>query len=411
MLENGGKVKPSWMELPPVVKIFAALNGNARFVGGCVRDTLLGKPVKDIDAATPLLPEEAIELLRNAGIKVVPTGLKHGTVTAVEDKRAIEITTLRRDEETDGRHAEVSFTDDWQEDAGRRDFTINAMYMDIDGTIYDYFSGQQDLAEKRIRFIGNPEERIREDYLRILRFFRFAAQLSTRNLDEKGLIACRGLAEGIKRLSGERIQGEMFKILASPDPVYAVTAMYREKILPQIGMEKPDLELLEKLIRRESDEKTAEYFPVDPVFRLGLLLLHNLDLPELAERWKLSGRVRSQLAFILQPHDFPTGEKSAKKNLRKYKKENFQNLLRVGLLTGKIEEEKFVAFMQVAKSWIVPEMPVNGDELLQLGMRPGREVGELLARLEEWWEEKNYQPGKLEMLAHAKTLIPANKGW
>jgi len=402
--------KYSWMA--PAEKVFTALKQEARFVGGCVRDTLLERLVKDIDVATPLKPEKIIELLEKAGIKVIPTGIKHGTVTAIIDKKPIEITTLRRDEKTDGRHAEVTFTDDWQEDAARRDFTINALYLDNEGNIYDYFAGQEDLQAKIIKFIGKPEERIKEDYLRILRFFRFAAQLETKNLDEKGLAACGKLAENMGRLSGERVQAEMFKILASPNPVYVLELMQREKILATIGIEKPNLDVLKKLIRRENEKEISEYLGSDAVLRLGcLLLLADIDLEGFAARWKLANRTKENLALLLKSIDPPDDEKAAKKLLRKYQKESFQGIIKMALVQEKIDSGRFAALMKLSENWQLPEIPVNGDELLSSGFEPGKNIGKILAELENWWEENDYRPSKVELLSHAKTLIPAHKGW
>ena len=190
----------------------------AYVVGGCVRDAIVKRPIKDIDIATPQTPENVIKLLTAEDIKVIPTGIKHGTVTAVHGKETIEITTLRRDLDCDGRHAEVEFTNNWQEDAARRDFTMNALSMDLDGNIYDYFNGIHDLHKGIVKFVGNPDARVQEDYLRILRYFRFEAHYGTHAIDKESLNACIKFKQNIESLSGERIQAEMFKLLSARDP-------------------------------------------------------------------------------------------------------------------------------------------------------------------------------------------------
>jgi poly(A) polymerase len=220
----------AWMHTPAIRRVVAALEEDgeeARLVGGCVRDALAGRPIKDIDLATPLRPEAVIERLERAGIRVVPTGLSHGTVTAIVGPRkdAVEITTLRVDRETDGRRAIVDFTDDWTADAARRDFTINAISLSSDGRIHDPFGGAADLAQGRVRFVGEASQRIREDFLRLLRFFRFHAYYGRGAMDPEALAAARELAPGLARLSAERVREELLRLLAAPDPLACLEAM------------------------------------------------------------------------------------------------------------------------------------------------------------------------------------------
>jgi poly(A) polymerase len=216
---KGPRVSGEWLTSKPLAKVFAAFkaaNSEVRAVGGAVRNSLIGRPVIDVDLATTATPDAVIRLANDAGLKVVPTGLDPGTVTLVTDRASFEVTTLRRDVETDGRHAVVAFTTSWEEDARRRDFTINALYCDANGTVYDPIGGLADLRRRRVRFIGDAEARIREDYLRILRFFRFSAEYGNGQLDAEGLRASIALKEGLSRLAAERIRGELLKLLAAP---------------------------------------------------------------------------------------------------------------------------------------------------------------------------------------------------
>ncbi|MEM7189930.1 MAG: CCA tRNA nucleotidyltransferase, partial [Pseudomonadota bacterium] len=227
------RLDAEWLTAPASVAVMSAL-GDAYFVGGCVRNQILGHPVADIDIATPLAPEEAGELLAAAGIRVVPTGLQHGTQTAVVAGQGVEVTTFRRDIETDGRHAKVIFTTEIAEDASRRDFTMNALYAEADGTVVDPISGLEDTIAGRLRFIGDAEDRIREDYLRILRFFRFQALYGRQSIDADGLAACAALADGLDQLARERVGWEMRKLLGAPDPAPAVASMAAAGILRRV---------------------------------------------------------------------------------------------------------------------------------------------------------------------------------
>jgi len=224
------RIDAEWVHAPGPVAVMAAL-GEAFFVGGCVRNALLGAPSADIDIATPLLPDEAARRLAAAGIKTVATGLKHGTQTAIWDGEGIEVTTFRKDIETDGRRAVVHYTTDIAVDASRRDFTMNALYADAAGRVIDPLGGYPDLMARRVRFIGRPEDRIREDYLRILRFFRFHAWYGEVGVDQDGLAACAALADGIAGLARERIGWEFRKLLGADDPAHAMASMAAAGVL------------------------------------------------------------------------------------------------------------------------------------------------------------------------------------
>ena len=271
-----------WREsggIRPLLRVLGAEEGRTRFVGGCVRDSLLGLPVSDIDLATRLQPEEVMKRLNQAGIKAVPTGLAHGTVTAIVGGAPVEVTTLRRDVSTDGRRATVAFTDDWREDAARRDFTMNALSVDpVSSEVYDYFEGLPDLQARRVRFIGDPLQRIAEDHLRILRFFRFHARFGEGEPDRRALEACTARANDLMALSRERIADELLKILALPDPTRTVSLMAElgifRPVLPEI--DEAGTKRLQALVEREG----IAGVPPEPLRRLSALLPAS---PELAE--------------------------------------------------------------------------------------------------------------------------------
>ncbi|HEX7391036.1 MAG TPA: CCA tRNA nucleotidyltransferase, partial [Acidiphilium sp.] len=267
----------------------------ARIVGGAVRDMLAGRPLADIDLASPLPPDEVMRRLAAAGIRAIPTGLDHGTVTALIDNTGFEITTLRHDVSTDGRHATVAFTDDWREDAARRDFTINAMSMDRAGTVFDYFGGRDDLAAGRVRFVGDAATRIAEDYLRILRFFRFLARYGRGEPDAGAIAAIEAHREGLSRLSAERVWQELKSILATPDPRAALRLMAGTGVFGAILPEADDLSGFEAAMARG--------MPPDPILRLAALI--DADGAALADRLRLSEAERVRLAALDAAPDLP----------------------------------------------------------------------------------------------------------
>src|SRR5215470_14951797 len=260
-----------WMLETATRDVLAALTADgdpARFVGGCVRDALLGRPVADIDIATPAPPDRVLALLARAGIRALPTGIAHGTVTALADRRHFEITTLRHDVSTDGRRAVVAFTADWAADAARRDFTINALFCDAEGRVYDHVGGLADLAARRVRFVGDARTRIREDVLRLLRFFRFYAQLGVPPPDEAALAAAGELAPLLPLLSGERVRAELLRLLASPDPAAVLRLMQAHGVLAHLLPPGLDLDRLAGLVAVEQRVAGA----ADPLRRLAALL-------------------------------------------------------------------------------------------------------------------------------------------
>ena len=363
--------------------------GLSRYVGGAVRDELLGLPVSDVDLATRLRPEDVVARLQAAKIKAVPTGIAHGTVTAVSDGRPVEVTTLRRDLTTDGRRATVAFTDDWAEDAARRDFTINALSADpLTGEIYDYFGGLADLAERRVRFIGDPLQRIAEDHLRILRFFRFHAGFGAAEPDPAALEACSQRANDLMALSRERIADELTKLLGLPDPAATVAIMVERGILrpvlPEIALER--IGCLEALI---AAERAARVGP-DALRRLTALLPRDPVVAEkVGARLKLSNKARKRLAcsaaddLDLSPEAlaYRAGTDCAADRL---------------LLAGESAAAARIA------AWKAPRLPISGGALIKRGLTEGPVVARTLRQIEEKWIEARFPSGEsLERIVDA----------
>ncbi|MFO1243180.1 MAG: CCA tRNA nucleotidyltransferase [Rickettsiales bacterium] len=367
-----------------------------RFVGGCVRDGLMQRPLGDLDAATTALPDKIIAILEKDHIRAVPTGFEHGTVTAIFQNRSIEITTLRKDAACDGRHASVEYTNNWQEDAARRDFTINALYLDSNGTIYDYFEGQKDLAKKSVRFIGNADERITEDYLRILRFFRFLATHGSPPADAEALEACRKAKDQLLKLSGERLQTEMVKLLTAKNPAYALQCMEATGVLALLLGSSVNLDLLQKLLGLEQLSAERPH----PLLRLSFLLTEE-NLPAIADRWRMS-RKDSDLLKQLVTYPPIADEKNLKRATLKLGK-NIACLLtlRDGVRL-RYSADQVIQLLEHCKSWEIPVFPVSGDDLIKNGMQPGKQLGDTIKILEKKWEDSNYMLDKITLLDSLK---------
>jgi poly(A) polymerase len=365
-----------------VPQLLAALDpGTSRFVGGAVRDTLLGLPVQDLDLATTLSPYEVMRRCGAAGIKTVPTGIAHGTVTAVSAGQTVEITTLRSDVATDGRWAEVAFTDDWRADAERRDFTINALYFDPpSGELFDFFGGREDLAARRVRFIGDPLRRIAEDHLRILRFFRFHARFGGSELDEQGLAACVTRANDLMALSRERIADELLKLLALPDPAATVAAMVGHDVLRAVVPEIASTALprLHRLI--EAEREAA--LPAHGLRRLSALLPPEPLLAEkVAIRLKLSNKARKRLTVAADQ-----GLDGSPRALAYWiGPEGATDRL---LLAGRIDDAAAVA------GWLPPKLPIAGGALIKRGLAPGPAVARTLRAVEQRWVAEGFPNGE-----------------
>lgn len=386
---------------PATQRIFTALENQVRFVGGCVRNMLLGVPVTDMDMATPFVPQESMARLERQGIKSVPTGIAHGTITAVIDHTGYEITTLRRDVACDGRHAEVSFTDDWQEDAARRDFTINALSLDHAGILYDYFGGKDDIAKHHVRFVGNAQNRCREDILRILRFFRFSAYYGSLPLDEEGLAASALLAEQLPSLSGERISGEMVKLLLAPDPAPMLHIMQEQQITPYLFPAALHPDMLAQLVKIEA----AADQPTYTMLRLAALLQGDgASLKACAKRWKFSNKDQDFLHRICTPEhpirpDAPSHDQHV--SIRYFGREVYiaRLLLYWAIQPNGANTKNYRTLLEDAQQWDIPVFPLNGKDLQSIGIAPGKRMGELLTLAECWWEEQHYAPSREELLA------------
>ncbi|MGC2855601.1 CCA tRNA nucleotidyltransferase [Novispirillum sp. DQ9] len=419
-----GQLSPQpWMAWPQTKAVLAALTAGGaevRFVGGCVRDALLHRPCKDIDIATPDTPDRVMALLAAAGIKVVATGLAHGTVTAVvgegAEARTFEVTTLRRDVATDGRHAEVEWTTDWVADAARRDFTINAMSATPDGAVYDYFDGLAHLHHGRVVFVGRAQARIREDFLRILRFFRFHARYGRPPLDHEGLKACQMLADGLDGLSGERVRDELLKILETDAAPDVLLVMRGERILAHILPEAAEFGRLRQLVFLESRGVRLPGLEIDPLRRLGAVLAEGTDAAAVAARLKLSNAQAARLAGLLDGtvRPWPTLDTVERQGLlRRVGRDGLRDralLLWAGqrALEGRTDSRLtagWVALLEDAAALPIPEFPLRGRDLLALGAAPGPQVGALLAALEEEWEAGGYGADRDALLAQARDRL------
>ena len=371
------RLDADWMTRPDLQDLVATLGtGNARYVGGAVRDTLLGLPVKDIDMATTLLPEIVMTRLREAGIRHVPTGIEHGTVTAVLASGPVEITTLRHDVSTDGRRATVAFANDWREDAARRDFTINALYADpVEGTIFDYFDGLSDLAARAVRFIGDARQRIREDHLRILRYFRFQARFGSQPADNEAENSCSELAAMLKGLSRERVGMEVMNLLGLPDPAPTVERMAGLGVLAVILPEAaPDA--LTGLIAQEH----AQGIAADPVRRLAALLPADPALAEqVASRFRLSGAQKKRLALAAARGETPDEPRAL--------------AYRLGLASALDRLLIARADISPLSGWTIPTFPLKGGQIVARGVGAGPDVARILQQIENAWIAEGFPQG------------------
>ncbi|MBT3790882.1 MAG: CCA tRNA nucleotidyltransferase [Alphaproteobacteria bacterium] len=396
-----------WMTAEATLAVMAALAAGGtqpRFVGGCVRDALLDRTVKDIDIATPDTPEIVTEKLATAGLKSIPTGVAHGTVTAVAHGQPFEVTTLRRDLVTDGRHATVAFTDDWAEDAARRDLTLNAIYCDLDGTLYDPVDGISDLRSGVIRFVGNADDRIKEDVLRILRFFRFFAHYSQGEIDAAGLRACRDHAHQLPNLSAERVCAELLRLLSATNPAKTVGLMSEAGVIAQILPEGIFVDLLQHLAKIEEG-----LFFNDPLRRLCALCQPDKETAaRLARRLRLSKRQKERLiAMSVIPDGLAPGISDTALRKMLYL-EGGTAVADVALLSqakASLEEADWQGLRNRIDAWTQPGLPVKGQDILDLGLPPGPRVGDLMRILEQWWIDQDFNPDRKACLTKLERLI------
>jgi poly(A) polymerase len=386
------RIDPSqhvWMTAPETKAVMAALV-DARFVGGAVRNALLGTPVSDIDIAVPMPPSESMARLAAAGIKTVPTGIDHGTVTAVIGHHAFEVTSLRCDVETDGRHAVIAFTDDWAEDASRRDFTMNALYAGPDGEIFDYAAGVEDLIAGRVRFMGDPATRIAEDYLRILRLFRFHAWYGRGEIDEPALRAAAAARTHLAELSAERVAKETLRLLEALRPAPVMRVMAATGILPLILPAALDLARLERLCELDLENQLEP----DAVLRLASLLGH-ADAAAVASRLKLSNADRTRLAEALDDDEKIASHLKAsdvRRLLYRLGPAAFKDRVRLNWAAAPRSQPALAwrMLLAMADAYERPRFPLSGRDVMAAGIPEGAGVGAVLEQLEREWADSDF---------------------
>ena len=399
----------TWLKAPETRALMAAFEaarpGAARFVGGCVRNTLMGREVEDIDIATQLTPDEVIALCRQANFAAHPTGIEHGTVTVVVNHKPFEVTTLRRDVSTDGRRATVAFTESWEEDAQRRDFRLNALYASASGEVLDPTGGGLDDAKAgRVIFIGDAETRIREDYLRILRFFRFNAWYAKGPLDPHGLKACADLAAGLDQLSAERVWKETKKLLGAYDPRAAWEGMeaieVRARALPELA----DHARLHALITIEAELMIAS----DPMTRVAAALQDQEGARALARRLKISNEERERLVAALGADVKLTSYMSLREMRRaiyRIGNQAFRDRVMLAWAASGLEKaQAWRALVAHAQMWTPPKLPLSGEEVMAAGVPAGPKVGLVMREVEEWWIDADFPDDKLSIIERLKAV-------
>ncbi len=408
------RLSAPWLTSERTQRLFDALlkgGGEARFVGGCVRNALLKTDVADIDIATTIVPDDVVARLSAAGISTVPTGIAHGTVTAIVDKQPYEITTLRRDVTTDGRRATVAFTTDWAEDAGRRDFTFNALYATRDGEVIDLTGGLDDLKARKVRFIGEAKQRIAEDYLRILRFFRFHAWYGEGDLDPAGLAACAAAKDGIATLSGERIHAELLKLLAADTPAPVLRAMAASGILSEILPGPLDIDRLARLAEIEQQHLFRD---ADPLLRLAALIAGGPAERRqgLARRLRFSNAESLRLAEIDRTDVKITSYLSireVRRALYRLTPAIFKDKAMLGWAADRKTSNapQWRALLALADSWQRPEMGLSGHEIMAAGVPNGPDIGRVMAEVEEWWIDSDFTDDKFSIIERLKAVVQA----
>lgn len=405
----------SWARAVETQAVFDALQDgddaieNLRFVGGCVRNALLGEPVGDIDMATTLVPDEVMRRLEAAGLKAIPTGIDHGTITAISGGVPHEITTLRKDVETHGRHATIAYSLDWSEDAARRDFTMNALYAGRDGTVYDPLAGIEDLRARRVRFIGDAGTRIAEDYLRILRFFRMHAWYGEGELDASGLKACVEGMNGLASLSIERIRDELLKLICAPDPLPVMRQMAATGILASVLPERLDMTRLGRLAQVDA----VSLFEPDAVLRLGALMDGDASEAEaVGKRLRLSNADTARLrAMKTQTHRIMSymSVREMRQCLYRTGEQAFYDRARIYWAEDPKENNavNWRALIAMASTWERPVLPLSGENVLAAGVPAGPEVGRILGEVEDWWVDVDFIDDEFSLVERLKAIVQA----
>ena len=398
--------KHGWLEEPETRAVMQAL-GNARFVGGAVRNALLGLAAVDIDIAVPLPPEETVRLLEAANIKAIPTGFEHGTVTAIKNGKVFEVTSLRRDVATDGRRAVVAYTKAWDEDAARRDFTMNALYAAADGEIFDYHGGIQDLIAGKVRFVGDARARIAEDYLRILRLFRFHAWYGKGEMDAEALRAAAEGKAGLAQLSRERIAKEILRLLECPSPAPVLRVMAASGILPEILPFALQMPRLEHLIQIDAEND----FPPDAILRLAALLPDDpVAANAVAGRLKLSNAQTARLQDLAGATEKIVSYLSAqdvRRLLYEITVPPFKDRVRLGWAASAPGANAIAwrMLLSVADSWERPHFPLSGHDVMQAGVREGQSVGKVLDAVEAWWIAQDFPDDEAALAQKLKDAV------
>lgn len=388
----------SWVMAPDTVALMDVLNKGGRqeslFVGGSVRNAVLQIPVSDVDIATVLSPDAVMTRLRDHGIQVVPLSLEHGTVMAVMNDRTFEITTLRKDIETDGRHAVVAFTDNWIEDARRRDFTMNTLLMDMQGRVYDPLgAGVKDLQDRRVAFVGDPAARIAEDYLRVLRFFRFYAYYGQGAIDQAALQACYDAADKLDLLSKERITQEFLKILLCDNPADILDLMFEGGVLDVLHSEEYEAENLQRLC--EAQSRLPDCFAGDTISsRFMSLCAYSTDhLKRLYDVLIIPKLVRKQITSIQNAIDFPKmiNDHAVRVAVYRHGRNVTAQALAIEQSCGHVPDRFFDQALDVIEHWDIPVFPISGAGLLARGDKPGPALGEKLKKMEQDWIDNGFK--------------------
>lgn len=402
-MKPSGRISlPDRMRDAATERLLAALTKGgiaARFVGGCVRNAVMQLDIDDIDIAVDRPPDGVMAALEAANIKVIPTGIKHGTVTAIADSHHFELTTLRRDVETDGRRAVVAFTDDWLEDARRRDFTFNALYADRDGTLYDPFDGRADIAAGKVRFIGEADQRIAEDRLRVLRLFRFHAWYGRPPFDGPSLEACRRNAGTLGALSGERVSKELLKTLLAPGAADAMDAMREVGVLDRWLPEYDGSARLRALAGREAADPKGPDSKGAALRRLASVLAKGTDAQAIGKRLKLSTQDTLRLGLMLERE--PAVGANPRAEIYRLGTTSFVDRV---LLEA---PANWQAALTLARTWTPPALPVGGGDALKLGLKPGPRVGALMEAVELWWIAGDFKADRAACLAELERLVKA----
>jgi poly(A) polymerase len=401
-----------WMTAPETAAVLDALEAAggadcARFVGGCVRNTVMGRPINDVDIATTLTPDQASKALEAAGLRAVPTGVEHGTVTAIANHKPYEVTTLRRDVETDGRRAVVAFTTDWMEDALRRDFTINSLYAQRDGTIFDPTGrGVADARAGRVVFVGEAEQRLREDHLRSLRFFRFLAWYGQGAPDADAVAAITALKDQVSSLAAERISSELLKLLAADDPRDAVRLMRDTGVLPVVIPGPWNTARFEGLVAIESEQ----LFETDAVLRLAALLPDDqIAAAGLAERLRLSNAERDRMVAALAPTPaFKSwmSPREIRRFLYRLGPQPFRDRAKLAWASANrtAVAPQWRGMIALGEGWSPPPFPITGEDVLKSGVPKGPLVGEVLREVEDWWIDHDFIDDKMSAIEKLKSV-------